>query len=254
MELIDLRFLGQVLGIIVADLVLSGDNAVVIGMAAHRLPERQRRRAIVIGGAGAIGVRVTFTALATFLLAVPLLQALGGAILVWIAFKLLRQEAEVEAGLNVAASMIEAIRIIILADVVMSLDNILAVGALAHGDVGLLLFGLVLSMTILLFFGRLVAELLEKLPWLAYLGSGILAWTAGEMLVRDRLLFTLLGQGLYASVGAVELLHPGELVAIHYGVPAGITLGVLASAYLVARRERLTMQERSLLVAGKEEP
>ncbi len=171
--------------IIVADLVLSGDNAVVIGMAARRLPPRQRRLAIVFGAGGAIGLRVLFTALVTLLLGVPLLQAIGGVLLIWIAFKLLLQEDEghkVKEGANLA----DAVRTIILADVIMSFDNILAVGAAAHGNVGYLLFGLALSMPLILFGSGLISTLLNRLPWLAYLGSAVLIYAAVELILEDR--------------------------------------------------------------------
>ena len=184
----DLGTLAAALSIVVIDLTLSGDNAVVIGMAAHRLPPRQRRLAVVFGASGAIGLRVLFTALAALLLGVPLLQAAGGLVLAWIAYKLLRQEQE-ETGASHkhGESLMEAVRIIILADVVMSLDNILAVGGAAHGSIPLLLFGLALSMPIVMFGSSLLASLMNRLHWLVYLGAAVLAWTSGQMVLDDRL-------------------------------------------------------------------
>ena len=184
----DLGTLAAALSIVVIDLTLSGDNAVVIGMAAHRLPPRQRRLAVVFGASGAIGLRVLFTALAALLLGVPLLQAAGGLVLAWIAYKLLRQEQE-ETGTSPkhGESLMEAVRIIILADVVMSLDNILAVGGAAHGSIPLLLFGLALSMPIVMFGSSLLASLMNRLHWLVYLGAAVLAWTSGQMVLDDRL-------------------------------------------------------------------
>src|SRR5688500_7824121 len=117
-------------------------------MAARRLSPVNRRRAIIFGGAGAVGLRVLFTAMAAILLGVPYLQAIGGLLLLWIAYRLLRPQ-EHGTGLAEAGSLGEAIRTIVLADVVMSLDNILAVGGAAHGDIRLLLFGLILSIPIL---------------------------------------------------------------------------------------------------------
>ncbi len=200
-----------VLGIVLVDLVLSSDNAVVIGLAARQLSGAQRQRAILVGGAGAIGLRMLFTALAGLLLRIPLLQFAGGLILIWIAWKLL-QGPPPAASHEVAAgeTLGEAVRIIITADAVMSLDNILAVGGLSHGQVLLLLFGLGLSMPILLFGSTLVALVTRRLPVLAYLGGAILAWTAGTMLLSDPWLSPLL-----RSVAALQLL-----------LPLGLTIGL----------------------------
>ena len=182
MEIFDL--LKALLSIVVIDLVLSGDNAMVIGMAARRLSPEQRHRAILYGAAGAIILRIIFTVLAALLLGVPLIQGIGGIVLLWIAYTLLRPETaehEIQSGGN----LFEAVRTIILADVVMSLDNILAVGGTAHGDITLLLFGLALSMSLIMFGSNLVATLMNRLPWLVYIGAAILIYTAGDMIFND---------------------------------------------------------------------
>jgi YjbE family integral membrane protein len=176
-----------ILSIFVINLVLSGDNAVVIGMASRRLVPAQRRRAIILGAFGAIALRIVFTAMVALLLGIPLLQAVGGAVLVWIAFKLLRDEHN-EQGIREGANLFEAVQTIVIADVIMSLDNILAVGGAAHGNLPLLIFGLVLSMPIIMFGGDLVATLMNRLPWLVYVGSAILAYTAGEIIFEDRII------------------------------------------------------------------
>ncbi len=181
----DLELLGRLASIIVIDLVLSGDNAVVIGMAARNLPPVQRRRAVIFGGGAAVGLRILFTAMAAILLGVPLLKAVGGVLLLWIAIKLLRGEDTTEENIREGRNLADAIRTIILADVVMSLDNILAVGAAAHGSLWLLLFGLALSIPILLVGSSLVARMMHRFPWLVWVGAGILAWTAGQMIVED---------------------------------------------------------------------
>jgi YjbE family integral membrane protein len=182
-----LDLLTAVLAIVVIDLVLSGDNAVVIGMAARRLSPENRRKAIIWGGAGAVGLRIFFTAIAALLLDVPYLQAAGGLLLIWIAFRLLKPHDE-HANVSAAGSLGEAIKTIVLADVVMSLDNILAVGGAAHGNLWLLLFGLVLSIPILLFGSELVARLLGRYPFLVYLGAIVLVWTAVHMILEDKLI------------------------------------------------------------------
>jgi YjbE family integral membrane protein len=174
-----------IFSIVIIDLVLSGDNAVVIGMAARSLSPENRRRAIIIGGAGAIGLRILFTALATVLLGIPGLQIVGGVLLFYIAYKLIRPQGSEHGDVKEADTLGEAIRTIILADVVMSLDNILAVGAAAHGDVRLLLFGLILSIPIILFGSALVARLLGRFPALLYIGVYVLVHAAVSMIAHD---------------------------------------------------------------------
>lgn len=170
--------------IVVINIFLSGDNALVIGMAAHRLPPRQRRWAIILGGAGAIVLCISFTALAVFLLHIPFLEAGGGVLLTWIAYKLLRDD---EGGHEVTAaeSLIESVRTILLADVVMSFDNILAIAGASHGNYALMVVGLLISMPIVLFGSSLLARLMNRFPWLPYFGSVILAITAARMIIND---------------------------------------------------------------------
>ncbi|MCX2727811.1 TerC family protein [Thermomicrobium sp. 4228-Ro] len=194
-------FLGRLLSIVLIDLVLSGDNALVIGMAAHQLPPRQRRWAIVLGGAGAIALRVLFTALAALLLAIPLLRAMGGLLVGWIGFKLVREESEARV-LAPALSLWEAIQTITLADFVMSFDNMLAVGGASHGTVELLAFGLLLSMPLILFGSGVIAALLDRVRWLVWIGVGVLAVTGGRMIVEDPIVSAWLGESLaWPAVG-----------------------------------------------------
>jgi YjbE family integral membrane protein len=202
--------LRAILSIIVINLVLSGDNAVVIGMAARQLSIGQRRQAIFYGAAGAIVLRIIFTALAALLLGVPLIQAIGGAVLLWIAYGLLRQGSE-EREFKESSTLFEAVRTIVLADVVMSLDNILAVGGAAHGDLWLLLFGLILSMPIIMFGGNLVALLMDRMPWLIYLGAGILVYTAGQMFFDDAIVGHLLPDVRWFEWGVIAALVIGIL-------------------------------------------
>lgn len=202
--------LGPILTIVVIDLALSGDNAVVIGMAARRLSPQNRRRAILWGGAGAIALRIIFTAMAALLLGIPYLQAIGGVLLLWIAYRLLRPEDH-SAHVGEAASLGEAIRTIVLADVVMSFDNILAVGGAAHGDVRLLLFGLVLSIPIILFGSELVARMIGRFPIVLYVGVLVLVHTAVSMIleddvIHDRLEVSTLGIWIVAAVASAAVI------------------------------------------------
>ena len=217
-----MELLTSVLGIVLIDLVLSGDNAVVIGMAAHRLPPRQRRLAILFGGGAAIVLRIGLTAVAALLLTLPYVKAVGGLLLLWIAFKLLAQGGEEDAqGHKIAASLKGAIFTILVADFIMSLDNVLGVAAASHGDLALLVFGLVLSMAILMLGGSLVATLVNRLWWLAYLGSAVIAWTGAEMFLDDE---TVAHSGLFQGLSAA-----------HYLVGAIVTLAVVGLAHLVQR-------------------
>ena len=202
--------------IILIDLVLSGDNAVVIGMAAHRLPARQRKTAILIGGGAAIVLRIFLTAIAALLLKLSGLQLAGGLLLIWIAFRLLKEEEESKEGVKVAKSMREAIATILVADFIMSLDNVLGVAGASHGDMRLLLFGLILSMAILMLMGNLVANLINRFVWLSYVGAAVIAWTGGLMIFEDPV-----------------ILRRAEWVTkpIAYALAAVITVGVTAFAH-----------------------
>ena len=215
-------FLSQILRIVIIDLVLSGDNAVVIGMAAHRLEPRQRRVAILLGGGAAIALRIFLTAIAAMLLRLWGLQMIGGLLLLWIAMKLLKQEEESHEGLKAAVTMKGAIATILVADFIMSLDNVLGVAGASDGHVGLLVFGLVLSMGILMFLGSLVAALINRLWWLAYVGSAVIAWTGADMFFEDPL---------------VHSRMPLQGVILHL-VCSGITgVTLLMAVWLHRRRE-----------------
>lgn len=177
--------------IIVLDLVLSGDNAVLIGMAARNLPAEQRKKAILIGAGLAVVLRAALTALATYLLNIPLLMTIGGCLLLWIAVKLLVEE-EPDSSVSAGATMKTAVKTIIIADVIMSLDNVLAVAGTAHGNIPLVIFGLALSIPIIMWGSRWIADLLQRFVWLVYLGSGILGFAAGQLIIDDPALASLL--------------------------------------------------------------
>ena len=214
----ELGYLSAALTIILIDLVLSGDNAVVIGMAAHRLPAKQRKFAILFGAGAAIVLRIGLTAVATVLLQLPWLRLIGGALLFYIGFKLLKEEEEAHEGTGGSERLFEAISTIVIADVVMSVDNILGVAAAAHGDFALLIFGLVFSMAIMLVGGNLISSMIDRVWWLVYLGSAVIVWTGAEMLVADPAIAHLVGEhnpltivfGLVCTVivlGAAHYFH-----------------------------------------------
>jgi YjbE family integral membrane protein len=190
-------------------------------MAARQLPARQRRLAISLGTAGAVGLRIALTVVAAWLLSIPLLEAAGGLILVWIACKLLQEGESNGPDHKQGESLWEAIQIMVLADAIMSFDNILGVAAASHGSMPLLIFGLLLSMPIVIFVGTLLANLMDRNPWLARVGAGILAWTAGQMVLEDR----FIGPQL-PHTWALQIGLPLLMVA----VVAGVTLASLRTS------------------------
>jgi len=177
--------LSGLLKLILIDLVLSGDNALVIGMACAALPPRERRLGVLYGSLAAIALRVVLAAATSVLLRIPLLQAMGGLLLLWVAYKLAGSAGGGHGEVRSGATVWEAVRTIALADLVMSLDNVLAVGGASHGDVRLLLIGLGLTIPIIMWGSGLVAALLDRAPWLSYAGAAVLIWTAVEMLIAD---------------------------------------------------------------------
>ncbi|MGI9148244.1 MAG: TerC family protein [Chloroflexota bacterium] len=210
--------------IILINLVLSADNAVVIGMAAHPLPPGQRRLAIVFGGGLAVLLRVVLTGIAAWLLGVPSLKAVGGLLLLWIAFKLLEREDETRADAARAGSSLRgAIATILVADLVMSLDNVLGVAAASGGDIALLVFGLLVSMAIVMLGGGLFADLIDRLWWLAYLGAAVIAWTGSKMIQEDALIDGLTSFPLPVEVAVNVVITAATVGLAHYvhrGQPA----------------------------------
>jgi YjbE family integral membrane protein len=177
--------LQAVITIVLIDLALSGDNALVIGMAARGLPRRQRRLAISFGAGGAVALRVAAAAVATVLLTIPSLQLGGGIVLALIAYRLVRPESGHRRSVSAARSLPEAIAIILVADAAMSTENVLGVAAAAHGDIALLVFGLALSIPIVLFGSGFVASILDRFPQVVWLGAAALAWTAADLILGD---------------------------------------------------------------------
>jgi YjbE family integral membrane protein len=186
MFLVDPEFWARVLGIIVIDLTLAGDNALVIALAVRTLPKRQQFWGRIWGTAGAVGLRLLFITIATILLKIPFLQLAGGLLLLWIALKLVRQQTGAEGHVRQGSSLRESVWIIIVADAVMSLDNVLAVAAAAHGDLTLVVFGIALSLPIVVWGSGILAALMNRFVWIIWLGGGILGYVAGEMILKER--------------------------------------------------------------------
>ena len=175
-----------VIAIVLIDLALSGDNALLIGMAARRLPDAQRRRAILLGGLLAVVLRIVAAAIVSVLLAVPYLQLAGGVVLAVIAYRLVRPgAADAHAAVQPAGTLREAVVTILIADAAMSIENVLGVGGAAHGDLPLLAFGLVISIPIVLFGSGIIAGVLDRAPRLIWVGALALIWTSADMILGD---------------------------------------------------------------------
>ena len=198
------------------DVILSGDNAVVIALAARSLPADQQRKAILWGCGFAIILRIMLTVVAAKLMAFPVLQILGGGLLLWIGVGLLKGDDAQDAadGTPRKGGMLIAIRTILLADLVMCLDNVIAVAATAQGDMTLLIFGLALSIPLVLFGSTVMIKLMERFPWIVMLGAALIGWVAGETIVNDHLIQPITAQypALHyaaAVCGAAFVLYMG---------------------------------------------
>lgn len=204
-----LLLLGEILMI---NLVLSGDNAMVIAMASKDLPEKHRRTAVWWGAAGAVILRCLLTFVAVLLLKIPYIQAGGGILLLWIAFKLLLEEEEV-LRVTETSSVWKAIRTILVADFIMSLDNVLAIAGVAKGDLALIVIGIAFSIPIVVWGSGIIVGLLHRFPVLVFIGAYILAFTAGDMLLQDAKLGTMLSY-LFPYTHSILPIALGILVVI----------------------------------------
>ncbi len=212
----DLKFLSQVLTIIVSDIILAGDNAVVIAMAVRSLPDRERRLGTMLGAGVAVGLRIILTFFTAQMMSLPYLKLVGGLLILWIAVKVLLDAAPDEHAAKQAGGLMEAIWIILVADFTMSLDNVLAVAGASHGNLWLLLFGLGLSIPLVVFASGILSKLMDRYPLIAYLGSMVLGKVGAEMILGDPVV-----------AKQIELSQ-----AARYGIEAACAVGVV----LVARQ------------------
>jgi len=171
--------------IILIDIVLSGDNAVVIALACRNLSPEQRKKGIFWGVAGAVSLRVVLTIFAALVMNLPWLKLVGGLLLVWIAVKLMLPEDEEGHDIEASANLWGAVKTIVVADFVMSLDNVIAVAGAAHGSLVLLLFGLAVSIPLIVWSSQVILRWMERWPWIVLLGAGLLGYVAGQMILTD---------------------------------------------------------------------
>jgi YjbE family integral membrane protein len=212
--------LAQIIGV---NIVLSGDNAVVIALAARSLPPKQQKQAVLWGSGAAVVMRIILTVAAVELLKLPWLKLIGAVLLFWIAIKLLLPESEGEGGGKTGASMAAAVKTILIADLVMSLDNVIAVAAAAKGSLLLLILGLGISIPLVIFGSTLLLGLMERFPVIITIGAALLGWVAGEMLISDPV---------------VKDWVDANAAWLHYAGPAaGAVLVVAVGKWLAKRHE-----------------
>jgi YjbE family integral membrane protein len=217
------------LEIMLINIILSGDNAVVIALASKSLPDEQRRKAVWWGTSGAVFLRVILTFAAVFFLQIPYIQAVGSLFLLYIAVKLITDDGGAH-GVKEASNLIHAIGIIMAADCVMSLDNVLAIAAVADGNYIMIAIGIALSIPLIVWGSTLVMKLLNRYPLLIYAGAGILGYTAGEMLVKEERLMRLV-----EDVDSV----------LHWAVPVCAALFVVGVGVIHNGRKRRKQRKRA---------
>lgn len=212
--LTDPQFWWRVLRIIWIDLLLAGDNAVVIALAVRSLPSKQQWWGRIWGTVGAVGLRLLFLFIISYLLSIPLLKFFGGLILIWIAVKLLKPQSDEGHGeVRQGASLLDAVWVIMVADVTMSLDNVLAVAGAAGGDFKLVVFGILISLPLVVFGSGVIGWMMSRWVWIVWLGGGILGWVAGEMMITDPWVKSGLGH-------AADVLHYPLPIVLFVGLTA----------------------------------
>jgi YjbE family integral membrane protein len=218
----DLDFILGIGKIVLIDLALAGDNALVIALAVRTLSPRQQFLGRIWGTAGAVGLRLVFIFIVTYLLAVPLLQVVGGLLLVWIALKLvLQSDAHGGESVKQGTTLLGAVWVILVADVIMSLDNVIGVAAAAEGDMRLVVFGIALSIPIVVWGSGVLARLMNRYPWIILVAGGILGEVAGKMMLHDQFIVSRFGD----SPDAVE-----------FALRIGLAIAIMLVGWLVTRR------------------
>lgn len=232
MEFLSTAWWSALLAIILIDLVLAGDNAIVIALAARNLPDNLKKKAILWGTVGAIVVRSVMTVGVVWLLKIPGLMLVGGLGLVWIAYKLLADQGEGEHDGPVVTTFAGAMKTIIVADALMGVDNVLGVAGAAHGSFDLVVIGLLISVPIVVFGSTMVLKLVERFPAIIQIGSAVLALTAAKMIVSEPWLANVFG----SSAGPVDALQ----TAARWGTYAVAVGGVLLAGWWSQRKNGAT--------------
>jgi len=208
----DLQFLSALISIVIIDLILAGDNAVVIAMAVRSLPKEQRKKGIIFGAGAAVLLRVIATFFVAQLLTISFIKLVGGIVILWIAVKLFIEGSPEESIEKKAATIAQAVKIIVIADISMSVDNMLAVGGASHGNLFLLLFGLGLSVPFVVFTSNLLSMLMDKYPVIIYIGAAVLGKVGGEMIITDPFTASYLSLGKPAQYSIEAIFAVGVIV------------------------------------------
>lgn len=230
----------KIFQIIWINIILSGDNAVVIALACRGLPENRQRIGMLLGAGVAILLRIIFTLVVVQLLATPFLKIVGSLLLFWVAIKLLASEDEDHSKMNASDRLWDAVRTVAIADAVMSLDNVLAIAAVAQGSVFLLILGLAISIPLIIAGAALILSLLERFPAFVWAGAALLGWIAGDMLVSDpflvKTLMTSAPSLLQPSASDPTGFQPGPL--LHYTAAIAGAALVLLTGLMMSRRTK----------------
>jgi len=210
---LDAAFFSSLLSIVIIDLILAGDNAVVIAMAVRSLPPEQRKKGILFGSGAAVLLRVILTFFVAQMLKISFIKLVGGILIIWIAVKLFMEGAHEQDDGKQATNIWQAIRIIVIADITMALDNMLAVGGASHGNLFLLLFGLGLSIPFIVFTSNLLSMLMDKYPVIIYIGAAILGKVGGEMMITDPFVEGFITPNRFIQYGVEAFFAAGVIVA-----------------------------------------
>lgn len=203
----DITVITSLLMIIGIDIILGGDNAIVIALASRNLPPRKRNKAIYIGTGLAILVRILLVILASTLLTIPFIHGIGGMLLLYIAYKLLITK-DTDPTIEGGTSVFSAVKTIVFADIIMGIDNVIAIAGASHGNIKILICGLLISIPIIIWGSKLTLHILEMIPFLLYIGASIIAFTAGEMIIHESTLQPLfsLFPILFATIPTITTL------------------------------------------------
>jgi YjbE family integral membrane protein len=241
------QFWVDVFKIIMIDLLLSGDNAVVIALACRNLPLQQRKKGILFGVLGAIGLRIVLTFFAVNLLSLPYLKLVGAILLIWIGIKLILPEDEHSANsIQADTRLFGAVKTIIIADFVMSLDNVIGVAAAAKGNVTLLVFGLLISIPLIAWSSQFVLKLIDRFALTIYAGGALLGYVAGEMLVSEAFPANGSGTGFAGLDDASHYLH--WLIPVLCALLV-LGMGKLLALRKIARSEVISLVDEEVTVA-----
>ena len=235
MEFLSAPWWSALLAIILIDLVLAGDNAIVIALAARSLPKHLQKKAIIWGTVGAIAVRTLMTLVVVWLLKIPGLMLIGGLGLLWIGYKLVADQGGEEGEHGPAANTFwGAMKTIVIADALMGIDNVLGVAGAAHGSMDLVVIGLLISVPIVVFGSTMVLKLVDRFPIIIYVGAGVIAYTAGSMIVNEPILSEWFGT------------RTDPIAVARWGLCILCVVGVLGLSWLSVRRQRRIAEQQSV--------